>query len=37
MNVLDLFCGLKGWSKAFKYRGHTVVTVDIERKFNPSL
>ena len=35
MNVLDLFSGLGGWSKAFQDRGHTVVTVDNEKKFNP--
>lgn len=37
MKVLDLFCGLKGWSKAFQERGHEVVTVDILEKFNPTL
>ena len=35
MRILDLFCGLGGWSQAFKDRGHEVVTVDIEQKFNP--
>ena len=37
MRVLDLFCGLKGWSQAFKDRGHTVITFDIESKFNPTV
>lgn len=35
MRVLDLFSGLGGFSQAFKDRGHTVVRVDIEAKFNP--
>lgn len=29
MFVLDLFCGLGGWSRAFRDRGHRVVGVDI--------
>ena len=37
MRVLDLFCGLKGWSQAFEDRGHEVVTVDIDKKFEPTL
>lgn len=37
MKVLDLFCGLKGFSDAFKERGHEVVTVDIEQKFKPDI
>lgn len=37
MKVLDLFCGLKGWTEAFKDRGHEVITVDIEKKFNPTI
>ena len=37
MNVLDLFCGLKGWSQAFVDRGHHVLTVDIDRRFNPDI
>ena len=37
MRVLDLFSGLGGFSSAFKERGHEVVTVDIEPKFNPDL
>jgi len=37
MNVLDLFSGLKGWSKAFQDRGHDVITVDVEEKFKPTI
>lgn len=37
MNILDLFCGLKGWSQAFADRGHRVVSVDILAKFEPSI
>ena len=37
MKVLDLFCGLKGWTSAFEERGHEVITVDIEGKFNPTI
>ena len=37
MKVLDLFSGLGGFSQAFKDRGHIVVTVDNNPKFNPSI
>ena len=37
MKVLDLFCGLGGWGDAFRRRGHDVVGVDIEAKFNPTV
>jgi hypothetical protein len=37
MKVLDLFSGLGGWSAAFKDRGHTVITVDNNPKFNPTI
>lgn len=37
MKVLDLFSGLGGWSQSFKERGHEVVTVEIEQKFNPTI
>lgn len=37
MKVLDLFSGLGGWSQAFKDRGHEVLTVDIDKKFKPSI
>jgi len=36
MHVLDMFAGLGGWSKAFKDRGHSVDTVDIDPKFKPT-
>ena len=35
--MLDLFCGLGGWGEAFRQRGHEVVGVDIEAKFNPAV
>jgi len=35
--VLDLFSGLGGWSKAFKDREHTVITVDNNKEFNPDI
>jgi len=35
--VLDLFSGLGGWSKAFKDRGHQVITVDNNPEFNPDI
>jgi hypothetical protein len=35
MKVLDLFAGLKGWSEAFKDRGHIVDTLDNDPKFHP--
>lgn len=34
MRVLDLFAGLGGFSQAFKERGHEVVTLDFNEKFN---
>ena len=37
MKVLDLFCGTKSISNAFKERGHEVFTVDWEKSFEPSL
>lgn len=37
MKVLDLFSGLKGWSAAFRDRGHSVITLDINPKFNPDI
>ena len=37
MKVLDLFCGLKGLSKAFSDRGHEVISIDISSKFMPTL
>lgn len=37
MVVLDLFCGTKSIAKAFEARGHTVYTVDWDKRFNPDL
>lgn len=37
MKVLELFCGTKSISNAFKERGHEVFTVDWEKSFEPTL
>lgn len=37
MVVLDLFCGTKSIANAFGARGHTVFTVDWDKRFNPTL
>lgn len=37
MIILDLFCGTKSISNAFKARGHIVFTVDWDKQFEPSL
>lgn len=37
MKVLELFCGTKSISNAFKARGHKVYTVDWEKSFSPDL
>lgn len=37
MIILDLFCGTKSISNAFKERGHTVYTVDWDKQFQPTL
>jgi hypothetical protein len=37
MKVVDLFCGMKGWSEPFRERGHEVWTTDINPRFEPSL
>lgn len=37
MNILDLFCGLKGWSEPFRKAGHNVVTMDFDPKFQADL
>lgn len=37
MNVLDICSGLEGWSQPWKERGHNVVTIDINPKFNPTI
>lgn len=37
MKVLELFCGTKSVSNAFKARGHEVFTVDWDKSFEPTL
>jgi len=37
MYVLDLFSGLGGFSQAFRERGHEIITIDNQEKFNPDL
>ena len=37
MVVLDLFCGTKSIARAFEAAGHTVYTVDWDKRFNPTL
>lgn len=37
MKILELFCGTKSISNAFKERGHKTFTVDWEKSFNPDL
>ncbi len=37
MKVLELFCGTKSISNAFKEKGHEVYTIDWEKNFNPDL
>lgn len=37
MRVLDLFCGMKGWSDPAAERGHEVVTLDFEERFEPTI
>lgn len=37
LRVLDLFAGLGGASSAFRERGHRVVTVDREDRFDPTV
>lgn len=34
MRVLDLFAGLEGWSAPFRDRGHTVISLDNDPRFN---
>lgn len=34
LRVLDLYAGLHGWGAAFAARGHDVVSLDIDPKFN---
>ncbi len=37
MRILDLFSGLGGFSYPFKERGHEVVTLDIDPRFEPDI
>ena len=37
MKVLELFCGSKSVGKVFEKYKHEVISLDIEKKFNPSL
>lgn len=37
LRVLDLFAGLEGWSKAFRERGHEVVSTDVDPRFNVTI
>jgi hypothetical protein len=37
MRVLDLWCGTKSATKAFKQAGYEVISVDINQKFNPTI
>ena len=37
MKVVDLFCGLGGWSNAFWQRGHDVITLDNNKRFAPNI
>lgn len=37
MKVIDLFCGLGGWSNAFWQRGHDVITLDNNKRFDPDI
>ena len=34
LKVLDLFSGLEGWSQAFRDRGHDVLTLDMDPRFD---
>jgi hypothetical protein len=37
LRILDLCCGMHGWTQAFIDRGHEVVSVDIQERFNPTI
>jgi site-specific DNA-cytosine methylase len=37
MNILELFCGNGSFSKVAEERGHKVITIDIDKKFNPTI
>jgi len=36
MNILECFCGTKSVGKVCEYIGHNVISVDIDKKFNPT-
>lgn len=37
MKVIDMFSGLGGWSQAFLDRGHKVLRIDNDSKFDPDM
>lgn len=37
MRILELFCGTKSVGKVAQKMGHSVISVDIESKFNPTI
>lgn len=37
MRILELFCGTKSFSKVAEKRGHQVLTLDWDNKFNPEI
>lgn len=37
MKVLDLFSGMGGWSQAFRDRGHEVVRVELDPRFEAEI
>ena len=37
LKVLDLFSGLEGWSQAFRDRGHDVLTLDSDPRFDSDI
>lgn len=37
LTIIDLFSGIGGWSQPFKDRGHNVITVELESRFNPTI
>lgn len=37
MRILELFCGTKSFSKVAEEQGNECFTIDIEKKFNPTL
>lgn len=37
MKILELFSGTRSFSKECEKRGHKVITLDWEKKFNPNI